>query len=95
MRFTKVAVAASIGAVALGGCSLSGQTHQSAQAGATDHSAAQVIQMPSGFRNVAIKCVELQGNWYAVASTSDGGNGDNLPAAPAIALAPHCRSYGP
>ena len=82
-------------AVALGGCSLSGTTHQSAQAGATDHSAAQVIQMPSGFRNVAIKCVQVQGEWFALASTSDGGNGDNLPAAPALAPDPRCGHYGP
>jgi hypothetical protein len=66
--------------------SCAGTTHQSSQAGPTDHSSADVLQMPSGFRNVSVKCFNLQGEWFAVASASDGGSGDNLP--PAVAIAP-------
>lgn len=82
-------------ALALSACSLSGSTHQSAQAGPTDHTAAQVLQMPSGFRNVAIKCVDLQGTWYAVASVSDGGNGDNKDGNVSISPDPKCTHFGP
>ena len=82
-------------AFVLAGCSLSGTTHQSSNAAATDHSAAQVIQMPSGFRNVAIKCVQEQGEWYALASVSDGGNGDNKDGAVSLSPDPKCSRYGP
>lgn len=75
-------------------CSLSGTTHQSAPAAATDHSPAQVIQMPSGYRNFALKCVKLQGQWFAVASVSDGGSGDNKDGNVSITSAPKCTRYG-
>lgn len=81
--------------MALAGCSLSGNTHQSSQAGPTDRSAADVLQMPSGFRNVAVKCFRVQGEWFAVASVSDGGNGDNKDGAVAIAPDPKCSVDGP
>jgi hypothetical protein len=89
-----VVVVALITAIVLSACSLSGNTHQSAPAGPTDHSRAQVIQMPSGFRNVAVKCVFLQGTWFAVASVSDGGNSDNKDGNTSIALDKTCRHYG-
>jgi hypothetical protein len=79
-------------ALALSACG--GRTHESSAAGATDFSPAQVLAMPAGFRNVALKCAFLQGTWYAVASTSDGGNGDNLPAGVAITPDPKCQHYG-
>lgn len=67
--------AATVTCVALAGCgSLQGRSLQSAPAGHLDKSPAQVIQMPSGFRNFSIKCVDVQGNWMVVASgTSHGG----------------------
>jgi hypothetical protein len=81
--------------VATAAVSCSGNTHQSAPAGATDHTPAQVIQMPSGFRNVAVKCVNVQGMWFAVASVSDGGNNDNKDGAVSLTADPKCSHYGP
>lgn len=91
-KITLAGVAAA--ALALGGCSLSGSTHQSAQAGPTDHSPADVLQMPSGFRNVSLKCFNLQGEWFAVASVSDGGNSDNKDGAVGITPDPKCTHDG-
>lgn len=82
-------------ALMLSGCSLSGATHQSSQAAATDHSPGGVSQMPSGFRNVAYKCVNVGGSWYAVFSTSIGGNGDNKPGAVAAVPDATCKAFGP
>jgi hypothetical protein len=83
-----------LGAVSLSACSLAGNTHESAQAGATDYTSGQVAQMPSGFRNVAFKCVRLQGQWFIVASASDGGSSDDLAGAISVAPAPRCTHYG-
>lgn len=94
MRKRFLLAVAPIIAVALSACSLAGQTHQSAPAGVTDHSDAQVIQMPSGFRNVSVKCVFLQGTWYAVASVSDGGSADNKDGAVSLAPDNSCKHYG-
>jgi hypothetical protein len=93
-RKITASITAVVACTALSACSLSGQTHQSAPAGITDFSRAQVIAMPSGFRNVAVKCVYLQGTWFVVASDSDGGNGDNLPAGVGIAPDSTCKHYG-
>jgi hypothetical protein len=94
MRKRILIAAAPIIAVIASACSLSGPTHQSAPAGPTDQSDAQVIQMPSGFRNVSIKCVFEQGTWYAMASVSDGGNSDNKDGAVALSPDPSCKHYG-
>lgn len=99
MKSIKHRVASFVGlggiiAVALCGCSLQGSTHQSAPAGVTDHSPAQVLQMPSGFRNVAVKCAYEQGTWFAVASVSDGGSGDNKDGNVSITVDPTCKHYG-
>ena len=42
-----------------------------------DDSAAVVVNMPDGYGNVALKCVELDGNWVVVTSTftADGSAG--------------------
>lgn len=63
-----------VAAVALGGCSFAGKTHQSSPARLTDTSPGNVVQFPSGFRNVAYKCVNVQGEWFAVFSGSSSGN---------------------
>jgi outer membrane lipoprotein SlyB len=94
MRKIVIAVALVV-AVAISGCSLSGNTHQSAQAAATDNSNGGVSQMPSGFRNVAYKCVKVGGAWYAVFSVSDGGNGDNKPGSVSAVPDPSCKAWGP
>lgn len=97
MNSKRIAAIAACGVAfftATGAASCSGTTHQSAPAGATDTSPAQVLQMPSGFRNVALKCAYLQGAWFAVASISDGGNGDNKDGNVSITLDPHCTHYG-
>lgn len=65
----------SIAAVALCGCSLAGNTHQSGPANVTDKSPANVSQMPSGFTNVADKCIVLAGQGYGVFVASDNGKG--------------------
>lgn len=95
MKGIRVATGALLTAAAISGCSLSGSTHQSSNAKATDHSPANVSQMPSGFRNAAVKCINVQGMWFALATTSDGGNGDNLPAGIALAPDPKCTHWGP
>lgn len=93
----KRALLATLAALAIpfSGCSLSGSTHQSAQAGATDNSRGGVSQMPSGFRNVAYKCVNVGGAWFAVFSVSDDGNGDNKPGSVAAVIDPSCKAWGP
>lgn len=89
---TRSVVAATV-ALAIAGCG-AGTTHQSAPAGPTDKSKAQVIQMPSGFRNLAIKCVLIQGQWFVVVSGSAGGSHNDLPTSPGVAAAPRCTHYG-
>lgn len=88
-----VFIAIVVVSVLLSACG-AGKTHQSSQAGPTDTSPGNVSQMPSGFRNVAFKCVELEGQWFAVFSASDGGSGDNLPAAITAVPAPKCTHEG-
>lgn len=94
-RFKFITAAAVIGAAGLSGCSLAGSTHQSAQAGATDKSAAGVSQMASGFRNINYKCIKVGGSWFAAVSTSDGGDNNNIPSGVAIAPDPSCKTFGP
>lgn len=91
----RIAVAGALAAVLLSGCSLAGPTHQSAQAAATDGSPAGVSQMASGFRNLDYKCVNVGGTWFAVFTTSDGGNNNNIPSGIAAVQDPSCRRWGP
>lgn len=88
----KAAAAGALLAIALSGCSLSGATHQSANAGQTNHGPADVAQMPSGFRNLAYKCVtdHVTGRSFEIFSASDGGNGDNLAGAVSAVQVPRC-----
>lgn len=72
-------VVAAVLVVAVAGCSASGKTHQSGNAAWTNSGPGNVTLMPSGFRNVASKCVKVGTQWFAVFSASNGGNGDNLP----------------
>jgi hypothetical protein len=37
-----------------------------------DDAAAVVVNMPDGYGNLAMKCVELAGNWVVVTSTFTG-----------------------
>lgn len=93
-RSLTILAACAAASIPLAGCSLSGTTHQSAGAGPTDFSPSQVLAMPSGYRNAAIKCVRIQGSWFVVVTSSDGGNGDNLPSGVAVTAAPTCKKYG-
>jgi hypothetical protein len=83
--------------LATAAASCQGNTHQSAPAAATDQSPGGVSQMPSGFRNVAYKCVEVGGTWFAVFSSSDGGNttNGNVPSGIAAVVDPGCKTWGP
>ena len=88
MKLALIPVAAA--SIALAGCSASGTTHQSSNALWTNHSPGNVTLMPSGFRNVASKCVKVGDEWFAVFSASNGGNNDNLPGAVSSQPDPSC-----